>query len=158
LKFFERSFFCHEEHEEVTKGLPRLAESGRGGWNMAELIFREECYAIVGAAMAVHDELGSGFTENVYQEALEIEFRKRGIPYERQKKLPIWYDGQEMTCFYVADLVVYGSIIVELKATRVVGSSEQAQLIGYLKATHLRPGLLINFGNPLKLDWQRLVF
>jgi len=83
---------------------------------MAELIFKDEVYAIVGAAMEVHRILGHGFLEPVYQEAMEIESKLRGLPFESQKVLQIHYKEQLLKKEYVADLVYFGKIIVELKA------------------------------------------
>jgi GxxExxY protein len=124
---------------------------------MTEILLKEEVYAIVGAAMTVHRELGSGFLEAVYQEALEIELRLRQIAFESQKPLTIFYKGRLLKKEYIADLVCYQSIIVELKALDQLSGKEEAQLINYLKATGHRVGLLINFGNPSKLEWKRFV-
>jgi GxxExxY protein len=121
------------------------------------LLLKEEVYQIIGAAMAVHTELGSGFLEAVYQEALEIECQSRPIPYESQKPLHIYYRESLLTKTYVADMVCYDTVIVELKAMEYLTSREQAQLLNYLKATGLRVGLLINFGSVGKLEWQKLV-
>ena len=115
-----------------------------------------ETYAIIGAAMAVHGELGSGFLEAVYQEALEREFRRRSIPYERERRLPVYYRGELLNAHYQADFVCYGSVIVELKALAQITGNEQAQIINYLKAAHLNRGLLINFGAK-SLEYKRFV-
>ncbi|MBX2997454.1 MAG: GxxExxY protein [Caldilineaceae bacterium] len=120
------------------------------------LLLREEVYTIIGAAMAVHTELGPGFLEAVFQEALEIECQSRQIPFESQKPLHIYYRGSLLSKSYVADMICYGTVIVELKAMESLTSREQAQLLNYLKATGLRVGLLINFGSVSKLEWQRL--
>jgi GxxExxY protein len=121
------------------------------------LLLKEEVYQIIGAAMAVHTELGPGFLEAVYQEALEIECQSRHIPYESQKPLHIYYRGSLLTKTYVTDMVCYDTVIVELKAMEYLTSREQAQLLNYLKATGLRVGLLINFGSVGKLEWHKLV-
>ena len=105
-----------------------------------------ETYAIIGAAMKVHSELKSGFLEAVYQDALEVEFKKQGIVYEREKKLPIFYSGVELDSYYKADFVCYNSIIVELKALTKLSGTEESQIINYLKASGLKKGLLLNFG------------
>ncbi len=123
---------------------------------MAELIFKEEVYAIVGAAMDVHREKGCGFAEPVYQECMEIEFATRNIPAESQKELTIFYKGRELKKTYLADFVVYGKIIVELKALDRLNSCEEAQVINYLKSSGLEVGVLINFGAP-SLEWKRIV-
>ena len=95
-------------------------------------------YAIIGAAMEVHTQLGCGFLEAVYQEAMEIELTARGIPFDRQLDLPVRYKGRTLNTFYQADLLCYGTIIVELKALSQLGGAEEAQVINYLKATGLR--------------------
>jgi len=124
----------------------------------AELLLKNEVYAIVGAAMEVHKVLSSGFAEAVYQEAMEIELRARGIPFESQKVLRVRYKDVLLQKEYVADLVCFGQIIVELKAQRELTPREEAQIINYLRATGLRVGVLINFGDPGRLDWQRFVY
>nr|PZN23057.1 MAG: GxxExxY protein [Chloroflexota bacterium] len=124
---------------------------------MGKLLFEQETYAIIGAAIAVHRELGPGFLEAVYQEALEVELQLQGIPFERQKPLTIRYRGQPLRKMYVADYVCCGQIIIEIKALGRLTGAEEAQLINYLKASGLRVGLLINFGAAGKLVWRRLV-
>lgn len=119
---------------------------------------KDECYKIIGAAMKVHRLLGAGFLESVYQEALEIELQRQGIPFEREKELRISYDGIELLQFYKADFVCYGNIIVELKAVSSLDKVHCAQVINYLKATNNKLGLLINFGNHEELIWERIVF
>lgn len=120
------------------------------------LILGEETYAINGAAMEVHNALGSGFLEAVYQEALELELAARGIPFQAQQDLRICYKDQRLKHTYVADFVVYGEIIVEIKAKEQLTRHDEAQLINYLKATGLPLGLLLNFGAP-KLQWKRML-
>ena len=122
-----------------------------------DLLLGKEVYAIVGAAMEVHNELGSGFAEAVYQEAMELELTARGIPFERQKKLRISYKGKLLEKEYIADLVCYDQIIVEIKAQRELKTREECQIINYLRATNLQVGVLINFGDPGRLDWHRMV-
>jgi GxxExxY protein len=122
-----------------------------------DLIFKDEVYAIMGAAMDVHRELGSGFLESVYQEALEVELARCKIPYEPQKSIRIVYKGEPLKKEFVADLVCYGKIIVELKAQDNLSEKEEAQILNYLKATGMKLGLVINFGSHPKLEWKRLV-
>jgi len=114
---------------------------------MTDLIFKEECYQIVGACMAVHRELGCGFLEAVYQEALEEELKIRKIPYSREQKLTINYKGKILNKKYQVDFICYGSIIIELKALIELNSTHKSQLINYLKITGLKLGVLVNFGN-----------
>ncbi len=125
---------------------------------MTELLLKEEVYAIVGAALEVHRELGPGFLEAVYYEPLEIELRARGIPHEPQRRLSIFYKGQELQKHYQPDYVCHDQIIVEIKALDQLTSHEIAQVLNYLKTSRLRVGLLINFGSRGKLEWKRLVF
>lgn len=116
----------------------------------------EKTYAIIGAAMAVHNELGCGFLEAVYQDALEVEFRKLGILYEREKRLDVFYSGQKLESFYRADFVCFDEIVVETKAISKMSGTEESQVINQLKASKLHKALLINFGTP-KLDYKRMV-
>lgn len=118
---------------------------------------KEQSYAINGAAMNVYNALGHGFLEAVYQEALELEFIKRGIPYEREKELKIFYEGKELRQTYKADFVCYGDIIVELKAVAHLDDSHRSQVFNYLKATGLKLGLLYNFGHYNGLEWERKI-
>ncbi|WP_462267514.1 GxxExxY protein [Desulfobacter sp.] len=117
----------------------------------------KETYAIIGAAMTVHGELGCGFLEAVYQDALEKEFQYLNIPYKREVKLPVFYRGQQLNSYYQADFICFGSVIVELKALQRLSGTEEAQVINYLKASRLHRGLLLNFGTK-SLQHKRLVF
>jgi GxxExxY protein len=103
-------------------------------------------YAIIGAAMEVHTQLGCGFLEPVYQEALAIEFTTRNIPFVREVKLPLAYKGQPLDTRYCPDFICFTSVVVELKALQHTGGTEEAQVINYLKVTGYETGLLINFG------------
>ncbi len=123
-----------------------------------DLIYKEEVFAIVGAAMKVHSELGSGFLEPVYQEVTEIEMGWRHIPFVAQPPLSIYYRGQKLRKEYTPDLICYEKIIVELKALDCLSGQEDAQVLNYLKATGFKVGVLINFGSRGKLEWKRLVF
>ena len=121
------------------------------------IIRKEDSYKIVGAAMEVFNQLGHGFLEAVYQEALEREFKSRGIPYEREKELTIYYKGEPLEQTYKADFICYEDIIVELKAVAMLQDSHRSQVYNYLRATKNKLGLLINFGNSDGLEWERKV-
>jgi GxxExxY protein len=125
---------------------------------MTDLLYKEEVYAIVGAAMDVYNDLGPGFLENVYQEAMEIEVAARKIPAKPIQEIHIKYKGIPLKRFYIADLVCYEKIIVEIKAMDKLTLREEGQLINYLKATGMKVGVLINFGHYPILEWKRLVF
>jgi len=124
---------------------------------MDKLIYREEVFHIIGAAIEVHKVLGNGFLEAVYQEALEYELSLRNLPFVSQQFLKIQYKAHVLSKEYVSDLVCFNSIIVELKALQRLSGHEESQVINYLKATGMRVGLLINFGSSGKLEWKRLV-
>ena len=121
------------------------------------LYYKQESFNITGAAMHVYNTLGPGFLEAVYQEALELEFVKRNISYEREKELTISYDGIVLKQTYRADFVCYDNIIVELKAVSHLDDSHRSQVFNYLKATGLKLGLLFNFGNAHGLEFERNV-
>lgn len=124
---------------------------------VSELILKDEVYAVVGAAIEVHRELGPGFLEGVYQEAMQIELRARGVPFEAERPISVGYRGRPLSQNYFADLVCFDQIIVELKAFNRLSGTEQAQVLNYLKATGFKVGLLINFGSHGKLEWKRFV-
>ncbi len=110
---------------------------------------------IINACMEVHNELGCGFLEPIYQEALEREFQAQGIPYERERLLPITYKGELLSKQYYADFICYDCIVVELKAVMSIVKAHKAQVLNYLKAGNMEIGLLVNFGcNSLK--WERI--
>lgn len=117
----------------------------------------DRTYQIIGAAMEVHKILGGGFLEVVYDDALELEFQARGIPYEREKGLHIYYKDKMLPHFYKPDFVCYDSVVVELKAIDDLTSDNQAQIINYLAATKCQVGLLLNFGRN-SLQKKRFVF
>jgi len=107
--------------------------------------------------MKVHRELGHGFLEAVYQEAFAFELKKKGIPFQREVHIPIYYDDIKLSTHYQADFLCFASVIVELKALSKLTGTEEAQVINYLKATKLQKGLLLNFGSR-SLEHKRLVF
>jgi GxxExxY protein len=122
-----------------------------------KLVYGEEVFAIIGAAIEVHKQLGPGFLETVYQEALEIELSSRNIPFWSQQEMVIQYMGQILNKCYVADFICYDKIVVELKALEQLTGKAQAQVINYLKASDMRVGVLINFGSKGRLEWQRFI-
>lgn len=124
---------------------------------MADLIFRNESYAIVGAAMEVYNELGNGFLESVYQEAMEIELGLRGIPFSSQQELFIFYKGRRLKKHFMPDLLCYNGIIVDLKAIERLTSGDIAQMQNYLNGMKFELGLLINFGARSNLEYKRVV-
>ena len=115
-----------------------------------------QTFAIIGAAMIVHSELGCGFLEQVYQEALAIEFRSRGIQFEREAAVTVKYKGETLNACYRADFICYESIIVEMKAISALSNDHTSQVLNYLKATGFQRGLLLNFGEK-RLNYKRLV-
>ena len=122
-----------------------------------DLLYKEESYKIIGAAMEVHKELGAGFLESVYQEAFELELQKQNIPYVREQLLNVFYKGQKLKKRYSADFVCYDKIIVELKALGELNTEHEAQILNYLKTSGLKLGLLFNFGSK-SLQYKRLIF
>ncbi|MGE9293748.1 MAG: GxxExxY protein [Puniceicoccales bacterium] len=140
-----------------TKGM-KAAEQPQISHRDADINGRDpETYAIIGAAMAVHSELGCGFLEAVYQAALAMEFKHLGIPNVSESQLQIQYRGKTLPVSYRADFVCFGNIIVELKALDRLSSKEESQLINYLKSTGFRRGLLLNFGTKT-LQYKRIVY
>lgn len=119
-----------------------------------EFLYKFETYQIVGAAMEVHNQLGNGFLESVYQEALEIEMSEREIPYIAQSPIEINYKLKTLTRKFIADFFCYDDIIVEIKAISQILPEHEAQILNYLKATNVQLGLLINFGTQ-KLTYKR---
>jgi GxxExxY protein len=122
----------------------------------SKILFKDESYAIIGACMKVHRALGPGFLEAVYEEVVEKEFIVQNIPYKRQVKLDLYYEGVQLSKHYRADFVCYDSIIVELKAVAQIPTVFYAQLQNYLKCTNMELGMLINFGTP-SLTYKRIV-
>ena len=123
---------------------------------MADILFKDESYKIIGACFEVHNILGHGFKEAVYKDALELELTRLGVPFVREKAFTIIYKEQKLKHFFVADFVVYDTIILEIKIGSYIGDPYIKQTINYLKASGLRLGIVINFGL-LKLESQRIV-
>ena len=124
---------------------------------MAELILKQEVYSIIGAAFEVYNVLGVGFLEAVYQAALEEELNLRKIPHIPQQEILVKYKGKPLRKSYIADIVAYGKVIVEIKAIDHITSRDYSQVLNYLKATGFPLGLLINFGSEKDMEWKRIV-
>jgi GxxExxY protein len=121
-----------------------------------KILFKEESYKIIGACMKVHRELGSGFLEAVYDEALKKEFMKSEIPFKSQVKLKVFYEGEQLKKYYIADFICYDKIILEIKSVNQVPVVFYAQIKNYLTATKMELGMLINFGQP-SLVYKRIL-
>lgn len=124
--------------------------------NMSNLIYKEESYQIIGKCMEVHNNLGAGFLEIVYKDALEYEFKKVGIPYEREKKYEVAYKNIILTHKFYADFVILDKIILEVKAVAGIADEFVAQAINYLKVSENQLALIVNFGE-LRLNSKRIV-
>ena len=116
----------------------------------------EQTYAVIGAAMAVHRELGHGFLESVYYEALAKEFLLARIPFEREASFAIRYRGEVLNATFRVDFICFQSLIVEIKALHRLSGTEEAQVMNYLKASSLQRARLINFGAP-SLGYKRFI-
>ena len=123
---------------------------------MAEIIYKNESYSIIGACFEVYNEKGCGFLEPVYQECLAIEFEYQRIPAIAKPSLSLSYRGRTLTQSYQADFVCFGKIIVEFKAVSALIDEHSAQLLNYLHATGFEPGLLVNFGHYPGLEYERI--
>ena len=120
------------------------------------LLYKNENYTIVGICMEIHRILGSGLSEIVYKDALEYEFKLQGIPYEREKEYPVDYKGFILPHKFYADFVVYGNIILEVKALNGIIDLHIAQTINYVKLAKSELGILVNFGAS-SLQHKRLI-
>ena len=121
----------------------------------ADLLYSDLTREIIGAAMEVHSTLGPGFLENVYEEALAVEFELRNIRFERQKNVDVFYKNVKIKN-YVCDVMVENKVLIELKALNELTTNEHAQTLNYLKATGLKVGLLFNFGQK-SLEYKRFI-
>lgn len=124
---------------------------------MAEIFLKEESYRIIGLCMEVHRTWGMGFKEATYQEALELELLEAGIPYQRELRFKIQYKERILKNFYVADFVVFDSIVLEIKTSSSIIDPHLYQVISYLKASSIKLGMIINFGTP-SLQFKRVIF
>ena len=123
---------------------------------MSDLIYKEESYQIIGKCMEVHNNLGAGFLEIVYKDALELEFKKAGIPYKREKKYEVNYKGVVLPHKFYADFVVFDKIILEVKGVSGIADEFVAQALNYLKVSKNKLALIVNFGE-LRLNSKRIV-
>ena len=123
---------------------------------MAEIIYPQESYEIMGACFEVYKELGCGFLEDVYQESLEIEFQLRGIPFRSQVELPLTYKGRKLESKYKPDFICCDKIILEIKAVTDLANIHRAQVHNYLEGTGYRLGLLVNFNHYPKVEYERI--
>jgi GxxExxY protein len=123
---------------------------------MSEIIYKTESYKIIGKCMEVHNNLGPGFLEIVYKDALEYEFRLAGIPFEREKEFAVNYKGTVLPHKFYADFVVYDKIILEVKAVSEIHEKSVAQAINYLSVSGFKLSLIVNFGE-LSLNVKRIV-
>jgi GxxExxY protein len=121
-----------------------------------EFPLKKECYNVIGCAMEVHNELGCGFLEAVYQEALGLEFLENQIPFVKEQRLDVSYKSRTLNKKYIADFICFDELIVEVKAMEGLLPEHTAQVLNYLKATGLKVGLLINFG-ATKLQYKRVI-
>ena len=124
---------------------------------MAELIYKDESYKIIGACFEVYNHMSFGFLEQVYQECLSYELTDQAIPFTSQGPLKIRYKQRQLNSVYIPDFLLYEKIILEIKGVSQLDDSHRAQDLNYLKATGLKLGLLVNFGNRAKLEYERIV-
>jgi len=124
---------------------------------MAEILFKDESYKIMGAMFEVYKEMGCGFLEPVYQECVELELADKGIPFVAQVELKLSYKHHLLKSKYIPDAICYGEIVLELKAVKEIADEHRAQVHNYLKATGYRLGIIVNFGHYPKLQYERIV-
>lgn len=124
---------------------------------MSEIIYKEESYTVIGKCMEVHNDLGHGFSEIVYKDALEIEFGENDILYEREKEYPVSYKQKLLKHKFYADFIIFDKIILEVKCVKVLTEEHTSQIINYLKVSGNKLALLVNFARG-KLEYQRLVY
>ena len=118
-------------------------------------MLEQEGYDFMGAAFEVYNVLGYGMAEEIYQQSLEIELGLRSIPFLSKATVDVAYKGRELSTKYQPDLLVFGEIVVELKAVKVFAPEHEAQLFNYLRISKKRVGYLINFGSANELEWKR---
>ena len=123
---------------------------------MREIVYKEESYKIIGVCLRVYEELGNGFLESVYMKDIEKEFSLAGIPYKKQVKLEIQYRGEKLDKYFIADFIVYDDIILEVKAVSYIVKQHLGQTLNYLRATGMRLGIVVNYGNA-KFQYRRVL-
>jgi len=121
------------------------------------IVYKEESYKVIGACFEVYNKKGFGFHEAAYQECMELELGFQPIPFLPQKELSLEYKGYLLEQKYIPDILCFDKIVVELKAVSALTDEHRGQVLNYLRATGMKLGLLINFGNPKKLEWERIV-
>ncbi len=124
---------------------------------MSEHPFAAEGYAFMGAAFEVHNVMGGGMLEEIYQQSLEVELVLRQIPFVRKHELKVYYKGRELERRYMPDLFVFEKIVVELKSVATLCPEHEAQLMNYMRITHSPIGYLVNFGPIGKLQYERFI-
>ena len=122
-----------------------------------KILYKDECYQIIGACFEVYNEKGNGFLEAVYQECLSKELEYQNISYTEKPKIELYYKQEKLNQCYQPDFLIYKKIIVELKTVRNLIDEHRAQVFNYLKSTKLRLGLIVNFGKYPKLEHERIV-
>ena len=133
-----------------------MATNSRIIQSMTDIIYKEESFKIIGLCMEVHNNLGKGFLEIVYKDALEYEFRKNNIPFEREKEYVVNYKDIILPHKFYADFVVFDKIILEVKGMVGIAEEHIAQGLNYLKVSGCKLGLIVNFGE-LSLQYKRVV-
>jgi len=133
---------------------PRMNTDKHGSDNRI-FPFKQETFQIIGCAMEVHNSLGHGFLEKIYEKGLIAEFEDSDIPFKQQAQYQVTYKGRNLGT-YIPDLIVFDKILVELKALNQIGGQEKSQILNYLKVTNFKVGLILNFGKS-KLEWERMV-
>ncbi|MGN7515009.1 MAG: GxxExxY protein [Allomuricauda sp.] len=123
---------------------------------MSQIIYKNESYFVIGLCMDIHNELGKGFSEVVYSDALEIELKSNGVPFKKEVKFDIIYKGKKLKHHYYADYLVDDKIILELKAVEKISSSHVKQTLNHLAASKMKLGLIINFGED-SLSYKRVI-
>nr|WP_297783061.1 GxxExxY protein [uncultured Allomuricauda sp.] len=123
---------------------------------MSQIIYKNESYFFIGLCMDIHNELGKGFSEAVYSDALEIELKSNGVPFQKEAKFDIIYKGKKLKHHYYADYLVDGKIILELKAVKKITNGHIKQTLNYLAASKMKLGLIVNFGED-SLAYKRVI-